>query len=220
MKRTIVITGAGRGIGLSFTKIFKEKGDEVIALCRQASPELQKLGVQIIEGVDVKNEASLLKVTQNLQGKTIDVLINNAGIYLNDNLDFSFEKIQEQLQVNALGPLRVTKAFLPFLKKGSKIAMLTSLMGSIEDNLSGGYYGYRMSKAALNAAGKSLSLDLRSREIAVVLLHPGYVKTDMTQGRGEITPDHSAKGLVEVIENLSLEESGCFKDYEGDELPW
>lgn len=220
MKRTILITGANRGIGLSFTKLFKEKGDEVIALCRKASPELKSLGVTVYEGVEVRDEKSLIDVAHKIQNKNIDILINNAGIYLNDDLNFSFEKISEQLEVNTLAPLKVTKVFLPLLKRGSKIAMMTSLMGSIADNMSGGYYGYRMSKAALNAAGKSLSLDLREKGIAVVLLHPGYVKTDMTQGRGEITPDHSAKGLIEVIEKLDISSSGTFFDYEGDELPW
>lgn len=220
MKRTVLITGANRGIGLSFARLFKEKGDEVIALCRKATPELKNLSVIVYEDVEVRDEKALNEVANKLKGKTIDILINNAGIYLNDTINFSFDKISEQLEVNALAPLKVTKAFLPFLKKGSKIAMLTSLMGSIGDNMSGGYYGYRMSKAALNAAGKSLSLDLRENGIAVVLLHPGYVKTDMTQGRGEITPEHSAKGLIEVIEKLDMHSSGSFIDYEGDLLPW
>ncbi len=220
MKRTVLITGANRGIGLSFARLFKEKGDEVIALCRKATPELKNLSVTVYEDVEVRDEKALNEVANKLKGKTIDILINNAGIYLNDTINFSFDKISEQLEVNALAPLKVTKAFLPFLKKGSKIAMLTSLMGSIADNMSGGYYGYRMSKAALNAAGKSLSLDLRENGIAVVLLHPGYVKTDMTQGRGEITPEHSAKGLIEAIEKLDMHSSGSFIDYEGDILPW
>lgn len=220
MKRTVLITGANRGIGLSFAKFYKAQGDEVIALCREASFELKKLGVMIIEKVDVKNSQTLTHAAAQLKDKKIDLLINNAGIYLNDNIDFSFEKILEQFEVNSLGPLRTTKAFLPYLKKGSKIAMLTSLMGSIEDNMSGSYYGYRMSKAALNAAGKSLALDLRAQGIAVILLHPGYVQTDMTQGRGEITPDQSVKGLMERIEKLSIDTTGTFFDYEGDKLAW
>ncbi len=220
MKRTVLITGANRGIGLSFARIFKEKGDEVIALCRKATPELKGLSVIVYEGVEVRDEKALSEVADRLKGKTIDILINNAGIYLNDTINFSFDKISEQLEVNALAPLKVIKAFLPLLKKGSKIAMLSSLMGSIKDNMSGGYYGYRMSKAALNAAGKSLSFDLRESGIAVVLLHPGYVKTDMTQGRGEILPEQSAKGLIGIIEKLDMSSSGSFIDYEGDILPW
>lgn len=218
MSRVVVITGASRGIGLSFTKIFKAKGDTVYALCRKSNPELNALGVQVIEGVEVREEKTFTKVLAALKGSTIDILINNAGIYLKDNLDF--EVIREQFEVNTLGPLKVTKALLPHLKKGSKVAMLTSLMGSITDNSSGAYYGYRISKAALNAASKSLSIDLAPQGISVILLHPGYVKTDMTQGRGEISPDHSAQGLVQVIEKMSAKETGHFYDYEGDELPW
>lgn len=218
MSRVVVITGASRGIGLSFTKIFKAKGDVVYALCRKSNPELNALGVHVIEGVEVREENTFANVLNALKGKTIDILINNAGIYLKDNLDF--DVIREQFEVNTLGPLKVTKALLPHLKKESKVAMLTSLMGSITDNSSGAYYGYRLSKAALNAASKSLAIDLAPQGISVVLLHPGYVKTDMTQGRGEITPDHSAQGLVQVIEKLTANVSGHFYDYEGDELPW
>jgi len=220
MGRLVVITGANRGIGLSFAKLFKAKGDIVFALCRKTSPELNALGVQVIEEVEVRDEKTFVRVREQLQGKKIDILINNAGIFHDDGLDLNFEKIKEQFEVNTLGPLKVTKMLLPYLQKGSKIAMLTSLMGSIADNGSGSYYGYRMSKAALNAASKSLAIDLASQGICVALLHPGYVKTDMTRGLGEILPENSAKGLIEVIEKMNLKNSGHFYDFESDELPW
>lgn len=218
MSRNVVITGASRGIGFSFAKIFKAKGDIVFALCRKSNSALDALGVNVIEGVDVRDEKNLAKVLDHLGENTIDILINNAGIYLKDNIDF--EVIREQFEVNTLGPLKVTKALMSHLKQGSKIAMISSLMGSISENSLGAYYGYRISKAALNAASKSLSLDLISQGITVVVLHPGYVKTDLTQGRGEITPEHSAEGLTKVIEKMTIKDSGHFYDYEGDELPW
>src|SRR5690606_27563059 len=134
--------------------------------------------------------------------------------------DLDFDRIRKQFEVNALGPLRVTKALLPHLKKGSKVALITSRMGSIADNGSGGMYGYRMSKAALNMAGKSLAVDLKDRGIAVIILHPGFVRTDMTGGNGMIDPDESARGLIARIEELTLDRSGTFRHMNGDELPW
>jgi NAD(P)-dependent dehydrogenase (short-subunit alcohol dehydrogenase family) len=147
--------------------------------------------------------------------------LDNAGILRSDNLsDLDFEGVLEQLQVNAVGTLRSVHALLPRMRKGAKIALITSRMGSIGDNTSGAYYGYRMSKAALNAAGVSLARDLKPRGIAVAILHPGYVRTDMTGNQGGIAPSESAAQLLTRIDALELQNSGTFWHANGEILPW
>ncbi|HVJ19887.1 MAG TPA: SDR family NAD(P)-dependent oxidoreductase, partial [Polyangiaceae bacterium] len=131
-----------------------------------------------------------------------------------------FESIQKQLAVNALGPLRVTAALRRRLEKGAKVGFITSRMGSIDDNSSGGYYGYRMSKAALNMAAKSLAVDLKPAGVAVAILHPGMVKTDMVAGHGQVEPDDAARGLLARLDELTLESSGGFWHANGQRLPW
>jgi len=217
----ILITGANRGIGLELTRRMKARGDNVIAVCRTASGELDALGVRVETGIDVGDGASVAELAKRLHGVTLDVLINNAGILRSENLkDLDFAGIEEQFEVNALGPLRVTAALAPLMRTGGKVAIVTSRMGSIADNGSGGYYGYRMSKAAVNAAGVSLAHDLRGRGIAVVLLHPGMVATEMTGGHG-IAPEEAARGLLERIDALTLETSGRFVHAgTGEVLPW
>lgn len=218
---TYVVTGANRGIGLELARQLKTRGDEVIAVCRSASPELQALGVRVESGIDVSDAAQVAELSKRLDGVAVDVLVNNAGILRRESLDgVDFAGIEEQFEVNALGPLRVTAALLPLLRKGSKVAIITSRMGSIADNGSGGYYGYRMSKAAVNAAGVSLARDLAGRGIAVLLLHPGMVATEMT-GRHGIPPEEAARGVLARIDALSAETSGKFVHAgTGEELPW
>jgi len=221
MTSTVLVTGANRGIGLEFCKLYKQQGHQVIGVCRKKSPDLEALGVEIIDGIDVTNQNNLDALKQKLSGRTIDILINNAGLLCQESLDnMNWEQIQRQFEVNTLGPLRVTHTLLDNLKEGSKVALITSRMGSIQDNGSGGNYGYRMSKAALNAAGKSLALDLKPRKIAVALLHPGYVQTEMTGFTGDIKPDEAASRLVQRIEGLNLENSGSFWHSNGELLPW
>ncbi|MBD2001849.1 MULTISPECIES: SDR family oxidoreductase [Cyanophyceae] len=219
---TYLITGTNRGIGYEYCRQLQARGDRVIAVCRSASEELKQLGVQVEEGVDITSDASVASLRDRLDGTTIDVLINNAGIVKRVTLeDLDFESIREQFEVNALGPLRVTHALLPLLKAGSKIALMTSRMGSITDNTSGSSYGYRMSKVALSMAGKSLSLDLKPRAIAVAILHPGLVQTRMTNfTSGGITPEESVKGLLARIDELTLENTGTFWHANGEVLPW
>ncbi|MEQ8939464.1 MAG: SDR family oxidoreductase, partial [Gammaproteobacteria bacterium] len=189
---TILITGANRGIGLEYCRQYKDKGDSVIAVCRTLSPELEKLGVEIIADIDVSNEMSVYDLGEQLEGKRIDIAINNAGIMQNETIDkLDINSIRKQFEVNTLGPLMVTRAILPHMANPSKLILMTSRMGSIADNTSGGKYGYRMSKAALNIAGVSLSHDLKDKGIAVAILHPGYVKTDMTNDSGNITAEES-----------------------------
>ena len=159
-------------------------------------------------------------MANSLAGRPIDVLINNAGILSSEPLsDLDLSRVQRQFEVNTLGPLLVSQALLPNLSAGSKLIIITSRMGSVEDNTSGGYYGYRMSKAAVNMAGMSLARDLEERRIAVALLHPGMVATDMTGGNG-VPPELSAAGLIKRMNALTLTDSGSFWHAEGERLPW
>ncbi|MFP4296962.1 MAG: SDR family oxidoreductase [Spirulinaceae cyanobacterium] len=217
---TYLVTGANRGIGCEYCKQIKDRGDEAIAVCRQSSPELDQLGVRVETGIDITDDKSVADLTQRLQGTTLDVLINNAGIVERVSLDnLDFDSIRKQFEVNAIGTLRITKALLPFLKEGSKIAIMTSRMGSIDDNTSGGSYGYRMSKVAVSMAGKSLSLDLKPQGIAVAILHPGLVSTRMTNFSG-ISTAEAVQGLLQRIDELNLDNTGTFWHSKGEVLPW
>lgn len=218
---SIVITGANRGIGLELCKQLKARGGDVIAVCRKSSPELDALGVRVEAGIDVANAASVDELAKRLAGVEIDTLINNAGILRGETLDaMDFDSITEQIAVNAIAPLRVTAALLPMLRKGGKVAITTSRMGSIADNGSGGYYGYRMSKAAVNAAGVSLARDLALRGVAVALIHPGMVATEMT-GRHGIAAEESVRGYLARLDEVSLENTGRFwHATTGETLPW
>src|SRR5690606_32893757 len=163
----------------------------------------------------------LATLADKLGDQTLDILINNAGLLHSESLEnMDWAQIARQFEVNAMGPLRVTHRLRGNLKSGSKLALITSRMGSIADNGSGGYYGYRMSKAALNAAGKSLAIVLKPRGTAVALLHPGYVPTDMVGGQGDVSPDDAAERLVARIDELTLETSGTFRHANRDPLPW
>jgi NAD(P)-dependent dehydrogenase (short-subunit alcohol dehydrogenase family) len=217
---TVLITGANQGIGLELCRQLLGRGDVVIAACRRASAELRALGCRVVEDVEVTDDASVARLAAALAGQRIDVLVNNAGILSAESLDdLDFDRIRAQFEVNALGPLRVTHALLGNLGRGSKVAIITSRMGSIADNGSGSYYGYRMSKAAVNMVGMSLARDLHARGIAVLLLHPGMVATGMTGGRG-IPAAESAAGLIARIDSLGLAETGTFHHANGEPLPW
>lgn len=217
---TVLITGGNRGIGLELARQYKERGDEVIVACRHSSVQLTELGVKVVSGVDVGSAQSVAGLASALDGTRLDRLVNNAGILSRDSLDeLDFAEIERQFQINSMGPLRVTAALRPNLSPGSKVFIITSRMGSIDDNTSGGYYGYRMSKAAVNMAGKSLSVDLKPSGIGVFLLHPGYVSTDMTGHQG--TPvSGSAQGLIARMDELGMEQTGTFWHQEGYSLPW
>ncbi len=216
-----LVTGANRGIGLELVRQLVARGEDVIAVCRKPSAELERLGVRIESGVDVSRDDDVAGLAERLEGTQLDLVINNAGILRRTTLDaMDLDSVREQFEVNALGPLRLTAALLPRLGEGSKVAIITSRMGSIADNTSGSHYGYRMSKAAVNMAGASLARDLAPRGIAVALLHPGFVRTEMTGGNGMIDADESARGLLARIDELDLDRSGGFWHTNGESLPW
>lgn len=218
---TALVTGANRGIGLELCKQLKAAGHDVIGVCRKPSAALEGLGVRVESGVDVSSAEGVASLAERLGETRIDLLINNAGILRRESLDeMNFESMVEQFEVNSLGPLRVTHALLKNLGEGSKIGLVTSRMGSIADNTSGSRYGYRMSKAALNIAGVSLAQDLKDRGISVAILHPGFVRTEMTAKQGMIDADESARGLLARLEELTLETSGSFWHQNGEILPW
>lgn len=226
MSKTVVITGANRGIGLAMAKICQQRGDTVYALCRQSSLELNNLKVHIIENIEIATDAGISRAQSALSNVDIDLLINNAGILRDESLcDFNKDTIIEQFNVNAVAPIALTQALLSNLSQHSKVALITSRMGSITDNTSGGRYGYRMSKAALNIAAVSLAKDLATKEIAVGIYHPGYVKTDMVNAQGQtsngdITSDEAAMRLLTLMTDLTMSESGVFKHSNGEILPW
>jgi NAD(P)-dependent dehydrogenase (short-subunit alcohol dehydrogenase family) len=218
---TVLVTGSNRGIGLELCRHFAERGDSVVAVCRKSSVELDALGVRVHADVDVSDASSLDGLARALEGSPLDVLVNNAGILGMDGLGaIDYESLRRQFEVNAVAPLRVTERLLPVLRAGSKVALVTSRMGSIADNTSGAMYGYRMSKAALNAAGVSLARDLESRKIAVVILHPGYVRTGMTANHGSVEPSDAAAQLIQRIDELKLATTGRFLHANGEALPW
>ncbi len=219
---TYLVTGANRGIGLEYCRQLQQRGDTVIAACRDSSAELETLGVQVKTQVDITSDTSVANLVQRLAGQTIDGLINNAGIVERVTLEgLDIESIRHQYEVNAIGPLRLTHALLSNLQSGSKVILMTSRMGSIGDNTSGSSYGYRMSKVALCMAGKSLSHDLKPQGIAVAILHPGLVQTRMTRFNAQgITPEQSVQGLLARIDQLNLENTGTFWHANGEVLPW
>lgn len=222
--KTVLVTGTNRGIGLALVRHYRDRGERVIAVCRQASDALQATGARIEAGVDVTDAAAVDTLAQRLADTRIDVLVLNAGILAKESLGdidgAGFDSIRRQFEVNAVAPLRLAQALLPQLADGARIGIITSRMGSVADNGSGGYYGYRASKAAVNAVGKSLAIDLAPRGIAVFLLHPGYVATDMVGGTGDVQPDQAAAQLVERLDTLGLEHSGTFWHANGSPLPW
>ena len=218
--KTVLVTGANRGIGLELCKQLKTRGDQVIAACRQSSDALDGLNVRVIDGVDVGSADGVHELVTRLGDRHLDWLINNAGILKADSLEnLDFDGMERQFRINTLGPLRVTSALLDRLSVGSKVGIVTSRMGSIEDNTSGGYYGYRLSKAAVNMAGMSLSRDLHERGVAVILLHPGMVATEMT-GRQGIPVAQAATGLIARMDELDMNSTGTFWHAEGEQLPW
>ena len=226
---TTMVVGANRGIGLELARELHRRDHRVIATCRKSSPELDALAtsevgkfpVQVETGVDVTSDEAVAAIATKLADRKLNELIVCAGVLRSESLDaLDFDSIRLQFEVNSIGPLRVIAALRGIVRDGGKIGIITSRMGSISDNGSGGSYGYRMSKCAVNIAGVSLARDLAPREIAVVLLHPGYVRTEMTGGRGNLDPEESARMLLDRFADLDLDSSGSFWHADGPELPW
>jgi NAD(P)-dependent dehydrogenase (short-subunit alcohol dehydrogenase family) len=221
--KTALITGANRGIGLELARQLKEQGYRVIAACRQSSAELDELDVDVVTQVDVSQRESLDQLAKRLGDTKIDLLVNNAGLLRSSSLEDIEDELDDwraQFEINALSPVRVTSALRERLSDGGRVVIITSRMGSIADNTSGGQYAYRMSKAAVNAAGVSLAHDLKERNIAVGLLHPGYVRTGMTGNTGHVDASEAAASLIKRMEELDIENTGSFRHANGESLPW
>jgi NAD(P)-dependent dehydrogenase (short-subunit alcohol dehydrogenase family) len=203
---------------------FAARGDHVIGVCRHRSDALDATGAQVEAGIDVTDGAAIDALAQRLHETSIDTLVLNAGILGNESLGAidadGFDSMRRQFEVNALGPLRVAQALRARIADGGKVGIITSRMGSVTDNGSGGYYGYRASKAAVNAIGKSLAVDLAPRGVAVFLMHPGYVATDMVRGQGDISPAQAAERLAAKVDALGLAETGTFWHSDGSALAW
>ncbi len=226
---TYVVTGADRGIGAALCSRLAARGDTAIAAClSHASPLAGMPGVELVTGIDVTSASAMKELRERLGGRRIDVLVNNAGLVIEEQFGrFDYDAFQRQFAVNALGPLRVTEALLSNMDRGGKIGIVSSRVGSLAENASGGLYGYRMSKAAANMAGINLAHALKARGIAVVCLHPGSVRTQMTAGLEDRTtvghfvePDVAADGLIARLDELTLATTGSFRHADGQTLPW
>lgn len=224
---TLLITGANRGIGLELTRQYAAAGWDIVACCRDpatAGDLKAASGKVAVEKLDVTDYPAVDALAARYQDRPLDLLINNAGIYGNRNPSLSiadYDDYLKVLQVNSVAPMKVALAMLPALKKAknAKIATVSSRMGSIGAS-SGGSYVYRASKAAINAAMHSLALDLKASGIACILLHPGWVKTDMGGQGADITPQVSAAGIKAVIERATVGDTGKFYNYDGSDIPW
>ena len=221
---TALITGAAGGIGRELAGQLAARGTTVIAVCRKATAELAPLPVRVEAGIDLATDAGCGALAARMAGMPLDLVIHNAGVLTHEPFDAldddAVARIRLQFEVNALAPLRLTALLAPQLARGAKVALITSRMGSIADNSSGGYYGYRMSKAALNAAGRSLAHDLAPRGVTVAILHPGFVRTPMTGGRGDVDAATAARNLLVRIDELTPATSGSFLHANGSPLPW
>ena len=222
---TALVTGANRGIGLELVRQLRARGHQVIGTARdpEKATELKDTGALVLP-LDVTDSKSVRAMAQALNGQKIDLLINNAGIMGHNAASFKetdFDEVITTYDVNSLGPMRVTQALLPNLLAGSgkTVVQISSTMGSIANN-SGGYYGYRSSKSALNMLNKSLALELAELGITSVVLHPGWVQTRLGGANAAITPEESVVGMIQVISGLGPQDSGRFLDYKGKELPW
>jgi NAD(P)-dependent dehydrogenase (short-subunit alcohol dehydrogenase family) len=223
--RTVVVTGANRGLGLEFARQFTAAGANVIGTARDpgAAAELAATGARILP-LDVASDESVAAFARALGDAPVHLLINNAGVSgraLVDQVDH-VELVRRIFEVNTLGPMRVTDALLPNLLAagGATIVNMSSRLGSLGENTSGGYHGYRESKAALNMYTRSLAAEQRDKGILAIAVSPGWVRTDMGGPDAPLAPEESIGGLREVIEGLGAEHSGLFLDHDGTVLDW
>lgn len=222
---TVLITGANRGIGLALARYFHQQGFAVIGTARKPDEalELKEIGVEIVQ-LDITDPVSIESLKSQLRDRPIDILLNNAGIGGHSTPELAsldIEKLKNTFNVNSLGALRVIQALMPNMMMGSRrvVASMSSRMGSIEQN-TGGAMGYRASKSALNSINKSLSSEFSEQDFVFVVLHPGWVRTDMTNERATYSTDESAQQLFKVITGLSKSDSGQFYDLHGKSIPW
>ncbi len=224
-KPTVLITGANRGLGLEFAKQYAADGWHVIGTARKpdGAEDLIALDVEVAQ-LDVADADSIAALAQSLEGRSIDMLINNAGIFPRAGSidDVDFDDYMQTLVVNTVGPVRVTRALLPHLRKGDKktIVNISSRLGSIELTTSGVFYGYRESKAALNMFTKTLAVELQPEGFTCLTVHPGWVQTDMGGANANLTPEESISGMRATIEKLGPAETGTYWSYAGEEVPW
>jgi NAD(P)-dependent dehydrogenase (short-subunit alcohol dehydrogenase family) len=232
----IVVTGANRGLGLGFTKLWLDQGRRVFALCRNpdGAAELSALGDQhgerlAVLGCDVADPSSVEAARRVVADRAghVDAVVNNAGVYGAKEKQSELDALDDAellrvFEVNALGPLRVTRSFLPLLTASSapRLAHVTSLMGSIGDNGSGGNYAYRMSKAALNMANRNLGHELGAKGVPSVAIHPGWVATDMGGKSAPLTIEDSVSAMAATIDAIEAKHAGAFLDRHGEPLPW
>jgi NAD(P)-dependent dehydrogenase (short-subunit alcohol dehydrogenase family) len=223
---TVLITGANRGIGLEFARQYKAKGYDVIGTARkpEEASKLRALGFVRIEQLDVADPSSVAALAKRLSGIPIDLLINNAGILQGRNSTLetlNIDELSQSFAVNSIGPLRVSQALLPNLRAGKqkKIINLTSTLGSIQNN-TGGMYPYRASKTALNQLTKTMSIDLGREGFVCIVMHPGWVRTDMGGAMGTYNPEDSVRSMINVIDKLDLRSNGQFLDLKGDQISW
>lgn len=233
--KTVLITGATRGIGLKFAELYIQRGWNVIGAARNLSKaeKLDALSPYKIVQLDTSDEASILRAAKELEGESIDLLINNAGIaFTNDFTTTTKEDLLQQLETNSVGPFLVTRAFVSHLraavaKRGAaSVAQISSSLGSISLNNGEGdwaglrYYGYRASKATLNMLNASLAIDLKSDGIAAFTFCPGYVATDMNNHSGVLSADTAVNSLISTIEKLTIADTGKFLNSDGESIPW
>lgn len=230
--RSVLITGANRGLGLEFARQYTAKGWRVFACCRkpESADELASIrgeseGLTTIHALDVADHSQIAALAKELRDEPIDLLLNNAGVYEPHQTKLGtidYAAWANVLAVNVLAPTRMVECFIDNVARSDKkvIACLSSQMGSIAGNLSGAHYIYRSSKAALNMVVKSLSIDLRDRGVTVAALDPGWVRTDMGGEDAELAPADSIRGMIHVINGLKLENSGSYLSYNNVPLPW
>ncbi len=228
---TILITGANRGIGLKLTEQFAEDGWQVLACCRNPADagQLQALtetdlAIEL-HALDVTNYEQMATLANQLGNRPIDILLSNAGIYGSKGVGFGevdAEEWRQVLEVNTIAPLMLVQTLVEQVAASQQklVAVISSKVGSIADNSSGGSYIYRSSKTAVNQVVKSLSVDLSGRNISVISLHPGWVKTDMGGSNAEISTDESVSGLKSILQSAGPAQSGQFIEFNGNSIPW
>lgn len=232
MQKSVLVTGANRGLGLEFCRQYAAAGWRVFAACRAPANAAgllalagQYAGISI-HTLDVADFAQADALAAELAGEGIDLLLNNAGVFGDTggrgfgNLDYA--AWEHTLRINVMAPMKLAEAFVPHLQRGQGrlIATVSSLMGSLADNTSGGSILYRSSKAGVNAAMKSLAIDLQPRGIGVLILHPGWVKTDMGGPNALIEVEESIAGMRRVLDEFTPQQSGGFVRYDGQTAPW